>query len=58
MIVRKIRNKNEFGKVILTTSEVALIRKMGLNIEDYVKERLTQIAKERRWKWYFKEKNT
>ena len=56
MIVRKIRNKNEFGKVTLTASEMALIRKLGLKIEEYVKHRLIQIAKKRKWKWYFEEK--
>ena len=56
MIVRKIRNQNKIGKIILSTAEADLIRKLGLKIEEYVKHRLIQIAKERRWKWYFEEK--
>jgi hypothetical protein len=53
MIVRKIRNQNKIGKIILSKSEVDAVRRMGLEIEDYVRQRLIQIAKERRWKWYF-----
>ena len=58
MLVRKVRNQNKFGKIILSKTEADLIRKMGLKIEDYVKQRLIEIAKERRWKWFFdKEKS-
>jgi hypothetical protein len=53
MIVRKIRNQNKIGKIILFKSEADAVRRMGLEIEDYVRQRLIQIAKERRWKWYF-----
>jgi len=53
MIVRKIRNQNKIGKIILSKSEVDAVRRMGLEIEDYVRQRLIQIAKERRWKWFF-----
>ena len=56
MIVRKIRNQNKIGKIILSTAEADLIRKLGLKIEEYVKHRLIQIAKKRKWKWYFEEK--
>jgi hypothetical protein len=59
MIVRKVRGQNKVGKIILSKSEVDSVRRVGLKIEDYVRQRLIQIAKERRWKWYFnKEKNT
>ena len=59
MLVRKVRNQNKISKIILFKSEVDSVRRMGLKIEDYVRQRLIQIAKERRWKWYFnKEKNT
>lgn len=53
MYVRKVRGQNKVGKVILVASEVALIRRMGVPLEKYVKMRLIQIAKERRWTWYF-----
>jgi hypothetical protein len=55
MYVRKIRNENRVGKITLTPTEVALAKKMGISLEKYVKNRLVQIAKERRWKWFFKE---
>jgi len=55
MYVRKIRNENRVGKITLTPTEVALAKRMGISLEKYVKNRLVQIAKERRWKWFFKE---
>ena len=53
MYVRKVRNENRVGKITLTPTEVALAKKMGISLEKYVKNRLVQIAKERRWKWFF-----
>lgn len=59
MIVSKIRGQDKFGKVILSQTEVAMVRKMGISLEAYVRAQLDEIAKARRWKWYFtKEKNT
>ena len=58
MLVRKIRGEDKIGKVILLAAEVAVVRKMGIPVEKYIKARLVQIAKQRRWKWFFnKEKN-
>ena len=53
MIVRKVRGQDKVGKIIMTVSEVALVRKMGVPIELFIKEQLARIAKERSWKWYF-----
>jgi hypothetical protein len=59
MLVRKVRGQNKVGKVILLAAEVAVVRKMGIPVEKYIKARLVQIAKQRRWKWFFnKEKKT
>ena len=60
MIVRKVRGQNKVSKIILFPAEVALARKLGIPVEDYVREALLFIAKERKWKWFFKnkEKNT
>ena len=55
MLVRKVRNQNKVGKITLTPGEVAFARKLGIPLEDYAKEALWFIAKERRWKWFFKE---
>ena len=53
MYVRKVRNENRVGKITLSASEVELAKKMGISVEKYAKNRLVQIAKERRWKWFF-----
>lgn len=59
MLVRKVRNQNKVGKIIISASEAAIARKLGIKLEDYIRKLLTLIAKKRRWKWYFnKEKNT
>jgi hypothetical protein len=52
MLVRKVRGQDKIGKIILTPAEVAVVRKLGIALEVYVKERLLQIAKQRRWKWF------
>ena len=56
MYVRKIRNENRVGKITLTPTEVALAKKIGISVEKYAKNCLVLIAKKRRWKWFFKEK--
>ena len=53
MIVRKVRGQDKVGKIILSRPEVESVKRMGVSLEAYVKQRLIQIAKERRWKWYF-----
>jgi len=58
MYVRKVRGQNKIGKIVLNAFQVAVIRKSGLSLEDYVKQQLLLIAKERRWKWYFNKEKT
>ena len=53
MLVRKVRNQNKVGKITLLATEVALAKKLGMSLENYAKEQLMFIAKERRWKWFF-----
>jgi hypothetical protein len=55
MIVRKVRGENKVGKISLSPTDLALVRKLGLPLEAYVKEALARIAKKRKWKWFFKE---
>ena len=55
MIVRKVRNQNKVGKIILSRTEVEVVRRQGLSIDDWVKQMLLLIAKKRRWEWYLKE---
>lgn len=52
MLVRKVRGQDKIGKVIMSQSEMDSVKKLGVPIEVYIKERLLQIAKQRRWKWY------
>jgi hypothetical protein len=52
MFVRKVRGQNKVGKITLTAAEIAVVRKLGMALEDYVKQALLIIAKQRRWKWY------
>lgn len=56
MLVRKVRNQNKVGKIILTRTQVEIAKKYGIPIEEYVKRMLLLIAKKRRWKWFPKEK--
>ena len=57
MYVRKVRSQDKVGKVILTPTEVAVVQKRGVKLEDYVKQMLLIIAKQRRWKWYLNKSN-
>ena len=58
MLVRKVRGEDKVGKIILLAAEIAVVRKLGIPVEKYVKARLVQIAKKRRWTWYFNKENT
>lgn len=56
MLVRKLRGQNKIGKIILTRTEVELAKKKGVQLEMYVKHMLLLIAKQRRWKWFPRDK--
>jgi hypothetical protein len=58
MIVRKVRGQNKVGKIILSRTEVEVVRRRRVKLEDYVKQVLILIAKRRRWKWFFNKENT
>jgi hypothetical protein len=58
MLVRKVRGQDKVGKIILTRTEVEVVKKKGIPIEEYVKQMLLLIAKKRRWKWFPKEKSS
>jgi len=55
MYVRKVRGQDKVGKIILTAAQVAIVRKNGIPLEEYVQQMLLIIAKKRRWTWFFKE---
>ena len=52
MIVTKVRGQDKVGKIIVSISEAEVCKKMGVPLEQYVKQMLLQIAKKRKWKWY------
>ena len=54
MIVRKVRGQNKVGKIIISQSEYMLAKRLGIPIEIFVNELLALIAKQRKWKWFFK----
>jgi hypothetical protein len=57
MIVRKVRGQNKVGKIILSRTQVEVVRRRGVKLEDYIKQMLILIAKKRRWKWYLTKEN-
>ena len=52
MYVRKVRGQEKVGRIILTRTEIEVVEKRGLKLEDYVKQMLLIIAQQRRWHWY------
>jgi len=58
MYVRKVRGQNKISKILMSSSEAEIVRKLGIDLEKYVREQLRMIAKERRWKWYFEKEKT
>ena len=58
MYVRKVRGQDRVGKITLSPSEVAVVKKQGIPIEFYVAQQLVFIAKKRRWTWYLNGKQT
>jgi hypothetical protein len=58
MLVRKVRGQDKVGKIIVSRFEFESAKRMGVTIEAYIKQRLIQIAKKRRWKWYFNKVET
>ena len=58
MYVRKIRGQNKVGRIILSKTEVEVVKKQGVKLEEYVKQMLRIIAKQRRWKWYLNKERT
>lgn len=53
MIVRKVRGQNKISKIIISRTAADSVRRRGVSLEEYVKVRLAEIAKKRRWKWFF-----
>ena len=58
MIVRKVRGQDKVGKIILTRTQIELVQKAGVPLKLYVRKMLDIIAKQRKWKWYFKQEKT
>lgn len=58
MIVKKERGQNKIRYVILSSSEIALAKKLNLPLKQYIEQNLVFFAIKRRWKWFFKKGNT
>ena len=54
MIVTKVRGQDKVDKIIVSPSEAAAVKKLGVPLKLYVERQLRLIAKRRRWKWFFK----
>ena len=52
MLVKKARGQNKLRYVILTSDEIALAKKLGLPIKNYIEQKLIFIAIKRKWKWF------
>jgi hypothetical protein len=58
MIVQKVRGENRLKPIIMSKVEHDLAVKMGLKPEEFVKQYVLMIAKQRRWKWFFEKGKT
>lgn len=54
MIVTKVRGQDKVDKILVTPTEAAMVKKLGVPLKLYVERQLRLIAKRRRWKWFFK----
>jgi hypothetical protein len=54
MIIRKVRGQNKIHPIKVSSVQALLAKKMGVSLEEYVKAYLEMVAKQRRWKWFFK----
>jgi hypothetical protein len=52
VLVKKARGQNKLRYVILTSDEIALAKKLGLPIKNYIEQKLIFIAIKRKWKWF------
>lgn len=56
MIIRKVRGENKVAPARLSRSEYEYAKSLGQTPEEYVQKYVEQIAKNRKWKWYFEER--
>jgi hypothetical protein len=55
--IKKIRGKDEIAPIKVSHSEYMYIKNLGYEIEDYIRMLVEQIARARRWKWWFDKKD-
>lgn len=55
MIVQKVRGENKLKPVKIFEAEYKLAMRLGVPIEEFVKQYIDTIAKQRRWKWWFEQ---
>jgi hypothetical protein len=51
MIIHKVRNQNKII-IVVQPAEIALARKLGIPVQNYVKGGLLFTAQKRKWKWF------
>jgi hypothetical protein len=56
MNVKKVRGENRIHPIELSESQLQICRVFYIEPEVYIKTLLEQIAKKRRWKWFFEQK--
>lgn len=58
MNVRKVRGQEAIHPVRLSKVEYMLAMRLGLSVEQFVKQYVDQVAKQRRWNWWFAKTRT
>ena len=54
MLIRKVRGKEALAPVLMTPAEYELVKRLGVDLETYVKNAIREVAKRRRWTWWLK----
>lgn len=56
MQIRKIRGENKIAPIRLSRSECEYAKSLGQTPNEYVQKYVDQIARNRKWGWYFERK--
>lgn len=56
MEVRKVRGQNKIHPIRLSKAEMQICHKLALKPESFIYEYVKMVAKKRRWKWFFEQK--
>jgi len=56
MDIKKVRGENRVHPIKLSDAQMQICRVLYIEPEVYIKTLLEEIAKKRRWKWFFEQK--